>query len=468
MSNDPSGAASPTALQAALDAAAGRLGWNQVYRSLSYLRSALWVAPILSVLAAFVAIKVLRSLDHLVTWDLTGLGADGARTMFQTIITLTLSFVVFTFGSLLIAIQIASGQLTPRIIATTLLRDRVIKYTVGLNMFTLLFAVSGLNRTADTVNQLVTLTGMLLGVACVTSFLFLIDYAARLLRPVRLVALVCDQGIEVIRKVYPDRATDRDEADGDARPEGLGQPARLVTHEGRSQIVLAVDVDSLRREARRHDGVVEFLPQVGDFVAADEPLFGLHGGAARIGDATLADAVAFGSERTMEQDPTFAFRILVDIAIKALSPAINDPTTAVLAMDQIHRLLRVVGRQQLHGQAIRDATGSLRVVFRTPNWQDFVDISFNEIRACGAGNVQIPRRQRAMLENLILTLPAFRHAALRAQLDLLDRTLPHFYRLPEDLALASIPDSQGLGGSSSGRRAAVDRDPPISSRGDES
>ena len=77
--------------------------------------------------------------------------------MFQTVITLTLSFVVFTFGSLLVAIQVASGQMTPRIIATTLLRDPVIKYTVGLNVLTLLFAIGGLNRTEDSVNQLAAL-----------------------------------------------------------------------------------------------------------------------------------------------------------------------------------------------------------------------------------------------------------------------------------------------------------------------
>jgi uncharacterized membrane protein len=222
----------------------------------------------------------------------------------------------------------------------------------------------------------------------------------------------------------------------------------------KSQIVLAVEVARLVQEARRLDGIVEFVPQVGDFVAADEPLFNLYGGAARIDDVDLYAAVAFGTERTIEQDPTFAFRILVDIALKALSPAINDPTTAVLAMDQIHRLLRVVGRRHLHGEAIRDAAGNVRVILRTPDWEDFVHVACNEIRACGAGSIQIPRRQRAMLENLIRSLPVARHAALREQLDLLDRTLPDYYKLPEDLALARIPDSQGLGGASSASRAA--------------
>jgi uncharacterized membrane protein len=419
-----------------------------VYRGGSYLRSALWLVPIIAALLELLLFTVLTLFDRWVTWDLTGLSVAGAEALFQTIFTLTLSFIVFTFGSLLVALQIASAQLTPRIIATTLLRDRVIRYTVGLNMFTMLYAIGGLNRTADTVHQLLTLTGILLGLACVVSFLFLIDYAARLLRPVRLVALVCDQGLEVIRSVYPEAERVDDDREGDAPTSSLGQPDRVVLKTGRSGIVLALQVDTLVKEARRLDGIIEFVPQVGDFVAADEPLFNLHGGAAAIDDGCLRESVVFGSERTMEQDPTFSFRILVDIAIKALSPAINDPTTAVLAIDQIHRLLRVVGRRQLHGDAIRDVAGHVRLILRTPNWDDFVHIACNEIRACGAGSVQIPRRLRAMLENLIRTLPAQRHAALREQLDLLDRTLPDYYKLPEDLALARVADAQGLGGAS--------------------
>jgi uncharacterized membrane protein len=181
-------------------------------------------------------------------------------------------------------------------------------------------------------------------------------------------------------------------------------------------------------------------------VAVDEPLFLLYGGASAIDDRELRAAVAFGSERTVEQDPTFAFRILVDIAIKALSPAINDPTTAVLAIDQLQRLLRRVGLQQLRGEEICDAGGELRLLFRTPNWEDFVHLTCTEIRHCGAGSVQIMRRLRSMLENLVQILPPHRHAELHRQLELLDRTIEGNYSFPEDRAIARIPDSQGLGG----------------------
>src|SRR6185369_5471942 len=118
-----------------------------------------------------------------------------------------------------------------------------------------------------------------------------------------------------------------------------------------------------------------------------------------------------GPERTIEQDATFSFRVIVDIAIKALSRAINDPTTAVLAIDQLHRLLRAVGRRHLHDDVIRDAGGAVRVVFRTPDWEDFVQLSCREIRMYGADNYQIARRMRAMLRNLLAVLPEARQPA---------------------------------------------------------
>ena len=196
---------------------------------------------------------------------------------------------------------------------------------------------------------------------------------------------------------------------------------------------------------------------MGDFIATDEPLFRLYGSAGGASAALLSASVAFGSERTLEHDPMFAFRILVDIALKALSPAINDPTTAVLAMDQIHRLLRDIGLRHLHGDTIRDANGQVRLVLRTPEWQDFVHMACPEIRRSGATSVQIVRRQRAMLENLLRTLPPRRHPALQEQLDILDRLLPDSLTMPEDLALARIGDAQGIGGAEVSARRELTR-----------
>jgi uncharacterized membrane protein len=428
------------------------LVWNNVYRATSYLRSALWTIPLLSIVLVLVSVPPLRIIDAWLGWRLSGLGVAGAQALYQTTITLTLSFVVFTFGSLLVAIQVAGGQLTPRIIATTLLRDNVVRGSVGLFVFTLVFAIMALNRLDKTVYEIVSLATAILAIACMAMFLFLIDYAARLLRPVSILARVGDDGEGVIEAVYPEPASAAPEVETPfALPPGR---QRSVPHAGRSAVVLAVDLQTLLADARRVDGTIEFVPQVGDFVSNGEPLFELYGGAVALTNQHLQTRVAFGPERTLEQDPLFAFRIIADIALKALSPAINDPTTAVLALDQLNRLLRAVGRRRLRSDTIADRNGAARVVCRTPNWEDFVNVSCTEIRACGAANVQIARRLRAMLESLIATLPARRHAALEAERRRLDLAIEALYSIPEDRELAAIPDFQGLGGSSTPRATA--------------
>ena len=121
--------------------------WNQLYSLKSYLRSSLWIVPFIALLLYLVVVRIVFAvsswlhLGPLFPWS-----EAGTEVVLQTVITLTLTFMVFTFGSLLVAVQVASGQLTPRIIATTLLRDNAIRLTVGLFTFSLLFATGALAR----------------------------------------------------------------------------------------------------------------------------------------------------------------------------------------------------------------------------------------------------------------------------------------------------------------------------------
>ena len=422
------------------------MNWNRLYSLRSYLESSLWLVPLIAIPLGLVLVRLLHRLDAWLGWSLLNFSASGAQVLLEAFVTATLSFVVFTFGSLLVAIQVASAQMTPRIISTTLLSNDVVRYTVGLFILTLMYALGAQNRIDKDVDQLVMLVATALGVFSFAAFFYLIDYASRLLRPISILAHVGDDGLSVIESVYPDQTLGPDVR----RPERLrlGTPDGVVRHQGTSGIVLAANLKLLLAEAERSSGVIEFVPEVGDFVAVDEPVFNLYGGARLIDEETLRASVAFGSERTMDQDPTFAFRIVVDIALKALSPAINDPTTAVLAIDQLHRMLRMVGKRHLRTDETLDKSGQLRVVFRTPNWEDFVHLAFSEIRSCGSNNLQIARRFRAMIENLVQTLPAHRHAALLVELGLLDREIEKHFSYPEDLALARIADAQGLGGHS--------------------
>jgi uncharacterized membrane protein len=421
--------------------------WGPLQGVRHHVKSSLWTVPLLAIPVAMLATRLVHWLDAQREWTLFGFGVAGAQALLQAATTTTLSFLVFTFGSLLVAIQVASGQLTPRIIATTLLQDKVVRYTVGLFVLTFMFVQSVADRIDDRVHQLPLFVAAALSLACIAAFLYLIDYAARLLRPISILTRVGNEGLAVIKSVYPDPSLGSDVSKGSSRV--LAAPDRVVKHQETSGIVLAVNVDELTKAAETSRGVIEFVPQVGDFVAVDEPLFNLYGGALAVEEDLLRSAVAFGSERTMEQDPTFAFRIVIDIALKALSPAINDPTTAVLAVDQLHRLLRSVGTRHLRTDEVLDISGQLRVIVRTPNWEDFVHLAFSEIRACGANNLQIVRRLRAMIENLNETLPRHRRRALEEQSILLDQEVERLFRYPQEQMLARIADSQGLGGRSS-------------------
>ncbi len=422
------------------------MNWSRRYGFKNYLKSSLWLVPFVAIPIELVTSRLLHRLDASLGWGLLGFTETGARALLEAFVTITLSFVVFTFGSLLVAIQVASAQLTPRLIATTLLRNGVVKYTVGLFIFTLMFALSAQNLMGKEVHQLVMLLATLLGVSSFAAFFHLIDYASRLLRPISLLAHVGAAGMVVTESVYPEVGHDADIEE--SQRINLGPPGRVIRHQGTSAIVVAVNLKALKAEAERSKGVVEFIPQIGDFVAVDDPLFYLYSGACQVDEHTLRSLVAFGSERAMDQDPTFAFRIVIDVGLKALSPAINDPTTAVLAMDQLHRMLRTVGKRYLHADELLDKSGQLRVIFRTPSWDNFVDLSFSELRNCGSSNLQIVRRMRAMIENLVQTLPPNRREALLRQLSLLDREVERIFTYPEELALARVADVQGLGGHS--------------------
>jgi uncharacterized membrane protein len=418
--------------------------WSRVYALRSYLRSSLWVVPVLAYMVSIVAIRLLGVVDDWLGWDWEWqLQVSTVQMTLQGLVGSTISFIVFAFSSLLVAIQVSSAQLTPRIIATTLLRDNTLRLIVALFVLTLSFSLGTLVRSQTEVQYLLLTFAVLLGGTSTVAFIYLIDYAARLLRPVTIVWRLGEEGLRVIEAVYPVKIKGVHEPTA-PHPQ-MGPPDRTIYHRGKSGIILAVDQATLLAEAERTGGAIELNHQVGNFLSVDEPLFLLFGGAVDADDRRLRGAVALGRERTIEQDAEFAFRVIVDIALKALSKAINDPTTAVLAIDQLHRLLRAVGRRRLHDDVLRDAAGNPRVIFRTPDWRDFVELSCREIRQCGAECIQVARRMRAMLENLAETLPESRRPLLWKEIGLLDQALDRLGLLTDDLELARTPDLQGIG-----------------------
>src|SRR6476469_8258740 len=253
------------------------MNWNRLFGVRSYIKASLWVVPFVAIPLELIATRLVHGLDAWCGWRLLDYSVSGSQALLQTIVTATLSFVVFTFGSLLVAIQVASAQMTPRIIATTLLRNDVVRYTVGLFIFTLMFARSAQNRLEKEVHQMVMLLATLLGIFSFAAFFYLIDYASRLLRPISILAQVGRDGLAAIESVYPNQISVSDAPVQERLDHGPTD--RVIRNQETSAIVLAVNLDLLMAEAERSNGVIEFVPQVGDFVAVDEPLFNLFGGA---------------------------------------------------------------------------------------------------------------------------------------------------------------------------------------------
>jgi uncharacterized membrane protein len=151
-------------------------------------------------------------------------------------------------------------------------------------------------------------------------------------------------------------------------------------------------------------------------------------------------------DRTYEQDPKYPIRLLVDIAIRALSPAINDPTTAVQAIDQIEDLLHRLGRIELDTGYARDANGALRLVFPMSTWEDYLSLAFDEIRQYGAVSVQVLRRLRSALIGVAESLESdARTEAVRRYLKHLDLVIGRSSLDAEDQVMARQEDRQGLG-----------------------
>ena len=419
------------------------MSWLDRYRLKLYIRNSIWVYPVISIFLALLAVRVLSRVDVALGWQLK-LGIDTARLVMGTIAGSMLSLVAISSSAVLLAVQLGSAQLTPRLIVL-IYRSRVRKLCVSMFIFMFTYSVAVLVRLengAPYLTCLVAAYGFLFNLAL---FLYFSDGVGKTLRPSSVLKQVGLAGRDVVKEVYPSVLKAAQPAASNGFEPPVNEQPRVIDNEV-DGVVLAFHSKGLVALAERSNCVIELVPAVGDFIAAGDPLFRIYRGGADVSAERLRKSVALGAERTLEQDPTFAFRIIVDIAAKALSPAINDPTTAVLAIDQIHHLLRTVGSRSLaHGREI-DRTGQLRLVYRTPDWEDFVQLAVTEIRHYGRDSIQIMRRLRAMLDNLIETLPEKRAPVLRLEVDLLKASSKRMFPDVYDQALADTGDPQGMGG----------------------
>src|SRR5262245_8782930 len=342
-------------------------------------------------------------------------------------------------------VQFSSTTYSPRLVVW-ISRDPVLWHAVGVFSGTFLYAIAamawvGRDGTRGTPFVSSWLVVVLL-VASVGMFIALIEKLS-LLQIHRMLAFTADRGRRVIEETYP--PIEAPVATPDPKEFERWPVTFTLLHTGRPRTVQALDIPVLLDLASAAGAVVVMVAAVGDTLVEGGVMLRVHGGGSSLDERALRGAVVLGSERTFEQDPKYALRLLVDIAIRALSPAINDPTTAVQALDQIEDLLLRLGRRRLEIGAIRDRDGALRLVIPHPTWDDFLALAFDEIRYCGATSVQVMRRMKALAADLIAALPAERHPSLRYHQRRLDATIAKSFEQAEDKQEASIEDRQGLG-----------------------
>jgi uncharacterized membrane protein len=240
--------------------------------------------------------------------------------------------------------------------------------------------------------------------------------------------------------------------------ESDGLSPALVVRSARAGAIQAIDVHGLAAWARQHDCLVVLRRRVGDFVPANAVLFEIFGTVQSDGardQRRLRGMVALGTERTVEQDPAFAIRIMVDIADKALSAAINDPTTAVQVLDHLEEVLRLIGATELGGRRWgADDAPTRGVVIPVRTWEQYVSLGVTEIREYGATSIQVMRRLRAMLEELRGDVRPEHRSAVDEELARLDTTIAGTFGSSADFDRACIADRQGIGGETAPQRRA--------------
>jgi uncharacterized membrane protein len=354
------------------------------------------------------------------------------------------------FALVFVLVQFSAIAYSPRLVAW-FARDRLLFHSLGAFAATFiyaLFTLAWVDRGGS--GSVPLLSAVLVGTMLLVSMLLLALLVERLtkLQITDVLRLVGDRGRDVIRDMFQQfdarqPAEGKREAGNHAR---LPPTTQVVTHSGHPQTIARLDIDTLVRQAHDAGAVIEMASAVGDTLVEGSVVLRVRGGKAAIAERMLMRAVRLGPERTFEQDPKYPIRLLVDIAIKALSPAINDPTTAVQAIDQIEDLLRRLGGRDLDAGLARDADGVLRLIVPMPTWEDYLALAFDEIRQFGTSSIQVMRRLRAALVGLADATPIPERAqAVRRYLEHLDLVVERSSLDPDDKAAALQEDRQGLG-----------------------
>jgi len=423
------------------------MSWSTAFRLRQWARGSLWPLPLagglLGVLLGSVSIWADRSVHLPPYWTYS---PTTASTVLSAIVGAMAALTGFVVTVTVLVVQMAASTFSARYMRLWY-RDRMLKMLLALLVGTLAYSFTLLRRieTSFVPNLGVSVAGFLV-VANLLLFVVFLNRFLHRLRPVAVAVFVAHYVHRDFAR-YAAALAAPDVFFGMFEPAG-DEPALVVRSAGPGAIQ-AMDVRGLAGWAREHQCLVVLRHQVGSFVPAGAELIETYGGAASglRAEGRLRNMIVLGDERTIEQDPAFAIRIIVDIADKALSPAINDPTTAVQALDQLSDILRLIGTTDLSrprwqgGNAVRAG-----LVIPARGWEDYLTLGVTEIREYGSTSIQVMRRMRAMLEELCDEVRAEHRPAVEEELTRLKATVARAFADSVDADRANTADPQGMGG----------------------
>jgi uncharacterized membrane protein len=405
-----------------------------------------WGIPAMYAVVAMAAALIFPEHEaHIFPGLSSALSVSAATAIFSSIASGMIALTGIVFSLTFVMVQFSATAYSPRLVLW-IARDPVMSHALGIFTATFLYAIAalvGVDRSGSgRVPLISTVAVAVLLLASVGMFIALIQRIG-LLQINRMLVFTGDQGRKVITAVYPPL----DSGAAVTRPEEFQELPRAQTlvHDGAPRSVQAFDAAALVNLAKESGGVIEVLAAVGDTVLQSMPLMHVLGARRSIDERKLRNGIELGEARTFEQDPKYALRLLVDIAIKALSPAVNDPTTAVQALDQIGDLLLRLGQCHLEIGAYRDSDGNLRLVIPFPTWDDILQLAFDEILFCGATSVQVMRRMNALIADLSLAVPKKRRPKVEYWNGRLKATIARAFVDSEARLEAMQEDRQGLG-----------------------
>ena len=408
----------------------------------------LWFVPSILAAAAFLVAYLAVWLDEQIDEPIGarfGLVSDPstAASFAGTIAAATLAFVAVVFATTLVAIQLAASQYSPRTVRV-FIRSRVTRFTLGLFLATFVFAmvivVSNRGSVASAKQFAPVLSVsllLLLTLATVFGFVAYLHGVVRLMRVQYLLETIASEGRQAIDHNFPPLS-----AYVDAEPPVVDPGAYELSYRGRPGVIVATDLFGLVELCQAHDCWLELTVGVGEYLGRGTQFAVVHGTGPD--ETAVARFLLIGGERSFVQDPAFGFRQLVDTAIRALSPAVNDPTTAVQAVDRISDLLVAAGSNPDPTGLRIDNNGTVRVKRQLRGFETLLVLALTEIIRYGADAPQVVRRLHAVHDELERALPAERHAAVRRQRELLEATVATAMPAPFQ-AISATPDREGFG-----------------------